>query len=109
MDGLYEIAKRSSSLIKYKSFDDDEFEVVGVKHGEGKAADMACLICVTKDGAQFDAMPAGTAEHRKQLWDNRDKLVGQFWTIKYFGYTTNNDPLKVKPRHAIALRKADRV
>jgi len=109
MDGFYEIAKRSSSLLKCKSFDDDEFEVVGVKHGDGKAAEMACLICVTKDGAQFDAMPTGTAEYRKNLWIDRDKLIGQFWTIKYFGYTTNIDPLLRKPRIAVALRPRDEI
>lgn len=105
--GGYEINKRASQLLKYKSFDDDEFEVVGVKTGDGKFEGLGILECVTKNGVKFSATPKGSVEYRKNLYDHPEQVIGQMWKIQFFGYTTNPDPTQVKPRFAIALGERD--
>jgi len=105
--GGYEINKRANQLLKYKSFDDDEFEVVGVVTGEGKFEGLGILQCITKHGVTFRATPRGTVEYRRRLYEHPEEVIGQMWKIQYFGWTTNPDPTQVKPRHAIAIGERD--
>lgn len=105
----YEVNKRSNQLLKYKTFDDDEFEVIGVKEGRGKFEGLAILECITKDGAIFEATPKGTVEFKRSLFSNQKEVIGKFWKIQYFGYTTNDDPLLVKPRFPIAIAPREEI
>jgi ATP-dependent DNA ligase len=81
-DADYEFT-RSKHLQKYKSFIDDEFEIVGYKEGSGHDEGAVIWKCKTKDGGQFDVRPIGTIEERKVLYKNGDKYIGKMLTIKY--------------------------
>jgi len=105
--GGYEINKRANQLLKYKSFDDEEFEVVGVKTGDGKFEGLGILECVTKDGVVFSATPKGTVEFRRKLYEQPELVIGKMWKIQFSGWTTNPDPTLVKPRFPIAIAERD--
>jgi len=89
---LYENDKRSYDLQKVKSFKDAEFKIVGGKECVGRDVGSVCFNCVTEDGKPFDCRPEGTLAERKEYWENLDKYVGQYLTVKYFDLTDDGIP-----------------
>ena len=94
VDSPYE-QKRSNHLQKVKKFVDDEFTVVGYKEGKGAAKGTPVWICETPEGATFGARPMGTQAEKEEMWKNRDELVGEELTVKYF---PPKDPVSGIPR-----------
>lgn len=95
----YEKAKRSWSLIKIKTFDDDEFEVVRIEEGKGNYAGYAKrVVCRMKDGREFEAGIKG----RRDQW-LADLLTAdhKIVTIRYFGYTQGGAGV---PRMGVAIK-----
>lgn len=92
--GPYELNKRSSNLIKYKKFNDAEFEVVGAEENVGKQAGECTILCKTFENKIFGVKPLGSTEVRRQYWEdfNNGKLVGKLLTVRYFGLTDDNIP-----------------
>jgi DNA ligase-1 len=90
--GLYREGYRSPDLLKVKSWQDDEFRVVGWKTGKGKFESVPVFSCVTKEGKTFDVAPKGTAEERAEMLKNADSLVGQLMKVKYFQLTQDLIP-----------------
>lgn len=92
VDGMYE-NKRSKSLLKHKSFIDEEYTIVGYEEGNGNLAGMiGALVFQTARGDKFTASVNGGWEHLKELWSERDTLIGQEATIKYFNITPDGKP-----------------
>lgn len=80
--------KRSDSLLKVKSFQDEEFDIVEVLEGEGNRGNMAGKILVRlKDGQTCEAGIAGGVPYYLWLWKERDRLIGKKATVKFFNYT----------------------
>jgi hypothetical protein len=92
MDGEYEQGKRSPKLLKYKTFDDDEFEVIQGHSGEGKEEGLVIWECITGAGVPFRCRPEGTYAERREMYDQRDCYVGNMLTVKFFGYGTHGAP-----------------
>ena len=88
----YEIGHRSNQLQKYKDFVDAEFEIIGVKEGEGSFKGCAIFKCITLEGKDFDCTPEGSMEHRKELFKNRDNYIGKFLTVQYAELTKDKKP-----------------
>jgi len=100
-NGLYTPDKRSYDLQKVKSFDDAEFKIVALN--EDKNGHVV-YSCVTEAGDQFDVKPAGTdAERRKPLLTPHE-FLGKMLTVKFFGYTTGENPV---PRFPVGLAVRD--
>lgn len=95
----YEAGKRSQGLLKVKTFQDDEFEIVSVKEGRSTYAGTAILICDTRRGATFDVTAPGDMAEKKKAWKSRESLPGKWVTVKFAGWTTTADP---KPFHPVA-------
>lgn len=74
--------KRTHSLIKYKEFYQEEFEIIGVEKEEFKNTLGAFVVEMTS-GQQFKARPAVTQEVKDYLWDIQDTLIGHMCTIKF--------------------------
>jgi DNA ligase-1 len=89
--GLYKPNVRSADLLKYKIAEDAEYTIVGVLEGKGKELGCAIFECQAGDKT-FTVRPIGTEEYRKQLWADRDKLIGLPLTVKYNGLTDDNLP-----------------
>jgi len=92
LNSMYE-NKRSKSLLKHKSFIDEEYTIVGYEEGNGNLAGMiGALIFQTTQGDKFTASVNGGWDHLKELWSERDTLIGQEATIKYFNITPDGKP-----------------
>lgn len=104
----YEKAKRSWSVIKIKTFDDDEFDVVRVEEGKGNYAGYAKrVICWrphtdrTGGPTKLNTFEAGI-KGKKDQW-LRDLLTAdhKIVTIKYFGITQGGAGV---PRMGVATK-----
>lgn len=80
--------KRSSYLLKNKSFMDSEFKIKGVVEGKGKLQNKVGKLIF--DG--FDSAVNGSHEYLEELWLHKDELIGQTATIKYFELTSDGIP-----------------
>lgn len=88
------LLKRSRSLLKVKSFVDDEAEVVGAVVGNGKYAGMlGALECKNKAGKLFEIGSGFSDDQRRLYWKefNAKKLPAKL-TYKYFELTEDGKP-----------------
>lgn len=99
-DCLYKEGYRSQQLLKFKKFDDSEFEIVGASEGKGRFEGMCVFQLKTEAGGLFDCMPEGSAEERRAYWDEREKYMGKMMTVRFFGWSTSAVPL---PRFPIGV------
>jgi len=101
-DGLYisSPSHRSDDLQKVKSFDDDEFEIVGVVAGVGKMSGCGIFVCKTKSGDRFEAKMVGKLDDLRQYLNNPSAVVGKMLTVKYQGLTAKSGV----PRFPVGLR-----
>ena len=92
LDALYE-NKRSKSLLKHKSFIDEEYTIIDIEEGNGNKAGMVgAFVFKNKDGKVFNASPKFTWEICKQMLKDKESLIGKEATIKYFNLTPDNVP-----------------
>jgi len=92
MDGLYLFGHRSHHLMKYKEFDDDEFEVIGHTEGHGKEKGCVIWICKTKDGKEFRTRPIGNLDDRRAWFVMAPASYGQLLKVRYFGLYDDGVP-----------------
>ncbi len=93
LDGINYEHKRSSQLLKLKTFQDDEFEIVGVENGRGKLQGHAgAFICKTSKGKLFNVKMMGATERLKDYLDNFKRYKGKQLTVKYQGLTSDGIP-----------------
>lgn len=92
-DEPYRFKYRSSSLLKYKDFVDDEFVIVGAKEGKGKAVGQAVFTCQTKSGQTFDVRCKGTDADREFQWQNRRSFLNKKLTVQYQRLSTDGLPI----------------
>ena len=59
-DNIYNFGNRSKGLLKLKTFQDEEFEIIGYKSGEGKYTDCVIWECAVNPEKTFDVVPKGT-------------------------------------------------
>lgn len=98
-DGLYAQKKRSYDLQKVKTFDDTEFEIVGVKEGRGKLQGHGIFVCKTSEGAEFNAKMSGATTALKHFLAKPGDYIGRMLTVQHHGWTINQ-----VPRFPVALR-----
>lgn len=98
----YRAGKRSDSLLKLKTFIEDDFLIVGCRHG--KVEDEAIFVCLTDAGHPFDITAPGTVEDRREYWSNQQQYIGKKLSVSYVGYTDTAEPV---PFHATAIKIAD--
>lgn len=91
-DGSYELGHRSRSLLKYKDFQDDEFEIIGFKDGEGKFEN--CVIWVCRVGADqtVDVVPKGTLNQKRKWFATAENYIGKMITVKYQSLSKDGIP-----------------
>ena len=89
-------SSRTRNLLKYKEFEDSEFEVVGFKEGEGNDAGTVvwkCKIPSAKEGhREMDVRPRGTVEDRKVYFQQGKKYIGKMLTVRYQGLSEYGVP-----------------
>ena len=88
----YQMDKRSSGLMKFKSFKDDEYPIVGYTEATGNDAGTVIWICEAPNGITFKARPTGTRAQRTAWFENADAIVGKDLTVRYFELTNDGIP-----------------
>lgn len=92
-DAQYQWGQRSPDLLKVKSFQDAEFEVVGCTQGVGKMAGCAIWVCRNdKSDSTFQVTNKATMAMRQAMWKDRDSYVGQRLTVRFFDRTEDGMP-----------------
>ena len=74
---------RSKNLQKYKTFLEDEFQIIGFKEGTGLDSGTVIWRCKTTDNKEFDVRPIGTVEERKLFFKEATNYVGKSLTVTY--------------------------
>ena len=92
LDKEYE-SKRSKSLLKHKSFVDEEYTILDVVEGEGNKTGMVgSFVFESKTGHIFNSSPKFNWEECKVMWNNKNELIGKSATVKYFNLTPDGVP-----------------
>jgi ATP-dependent DNA ligase len=92
VDAPYE-NKRSKSLLKHKSFIDEEFTIKDICEGEGNRTGTAgYMVFETADGKSFKSNVKGTWDETAEMLKNKKELIGKQATIKYFNLTPDGIP-----------------
>lgn len=92
LESPYELDKRSKHLQKVKTFIDAEFPIRGYYEATGNDRGTPIWECAAPNGRLFRARPMGTLAERRELWANRDNLVGRPLTVRFFEYTDDGVP-----------------
>lgn len=87
---VYEQDTRSYFLLKMKEFDEDEFQITGVKEGVGKMAGLAIFECVAKSDNKFDVKMEGALEGLRKYITDDTTWKGKKLTVQYQGITNKN-------------------
>ena len=90
--GAYEPGKRSNNLLKFKTFETEEFKIVGVHEGTGRDAGTPVWECETGGGDRFSVRPEGTVEKRRGAFERREELVGKMLTVRFQNMTVAGVP-----------------
>jgi DNA ligase-1 len=91
--------KRSKDLLKYKSFFDDEYEVVDVEFGsfryvkDGAECEETMLSCVMVNHKGYTVRVGSgfSIEQRQDFYKSPKKILGKIIQVQYFEETKNQD------------------
>lgn len=91
--------KRSKDLLKYKSFFDDEYEVIDVEMGpfryvkDGAECEETMLSCVTIEhkGHHVRVGSGFTIDQRQEFYQDPNKILGKTISVQYFAETENQE------------------
>lgn len=96
VNSSYEVGKRSSNLLKYKDFCQEEFKVIGFKQKKivngAVTLGSITLQCFKDPKVVFNATPTMTNEEKQNIWENQKDFVGKIATVKFFEKTPKNIP-----------------
>jgi DNA ligase-1 len=92
VDAPYE-NKRSKSLLKHKTFVDEEYTILDICEGEGNRTGTAgYMVFETAEGKPFKSNVKGTWDETAEMLKSKKKLIGKQVTIKYFNLTPDGIP-----------------
>jgi DNA ligase-1 len=92
LDGPYE-HKRSKNLLKMKTFQDAEFEILDIVEGTGNRTGTAGYIETKNEaGKSFRSNIKGDFTYLADLLANKQDFIGKKATIKFFEYTPDGIP-----------------
>ena len=108
--GPYLLGFRSNDLMKFKAFQDDEFEICGYEEAKGDIGTIKWQCYYTKtDGTQgiFTVRPQGTREFRRKLFQDAEKnfkklFLGKKLTVRYLTLNKYGCPTQLT---AVGIRK----
>ena len=91
--------KRTSSLLKYKMFMDEEFKVLGVEEGDaqevinGVAHKIKCVgsLIIEYKGCKVNVGTGLSLEQRKRWYQHPEEIIGKQITVKFFEPTQAQD------------------
>lgn len=90
-DGEY-LQKRSSELLKYKKFQDDEYEIVSISEGVGNRSGMFGFATLKIGDKTFNSNARGNEGFYSRLLKERKSLIGKMATVRYQALTPDGVP-----------------
>lgn len=97
----YYVSSRSFNLIKFKPFFDEEMEIIAVKGGKGKSAELAGCTVVDSDGITHEVNIAEDDAVRHRIYLNPKLVIGKDATVKHYGRTEDG---KLRHGNIICIR-----
>ena len=85
--GVYSLNQRSNHLLKYKSFQTEEYTITGASEGKGPDAGTVIWIC-----GHFSVRPKGTREQRSEWFRNSARYIGKKLTVQFQNLTDDGVP-----------------
>ena len=89
---VYEVGQRSNYLLKYKTFQTEEYKIIGAKTGHGRDANAVVWVCKTEDDREFTVRPEGTISQREEYYRDHVKYLGKMLTVRFQNLTALNVP-----------------
>ena len=83
INSKYLVNKRSSNLLKLKTFYEKEFKIIGAKEANGNDKGTVIWICENENGSQFSVRQKGSRELRRKLFKDNKKYIGKNLTVIY--------------------------
>lgn len=90
-EGLYKLAERSNTLLKFKAFQTEEYKIVGAEEGKGRDAGTVIWIC-SSDAGEFSVRPKGTVHERTMWLKHQHKYIGKPLTVQFQNLTNGGIP-----------------
>lgn len=78
--------KRSSGLIKYKTFIDEEFKVIGFVSEKNNPLKLGSIKLIMKNGNEFNARPSMTDEECDYIWTHQKEFINKYATVEFQNY-----------------------
>lgn len=93
-DGKYRCKARSRDLLKFKDFQDAEYEIVNFSTEQDPVSNKNLVVwtCVNENGDEFSVRPKGTREERHKLFCRGHEFIGQRIQLKFFELTDSGIP-----------------
>ena len=88
----YKYGGRGQEMVKFKMYQDAEFEITGIS--EGLREEDMCFTLVTDTGIEFKAKPMGSRELKQQYRNDLNNIIGKMATVKYFYLSDDGTPLQ---------------
>jgi len=92
----YEVGKRSKSLLKLKSFMDDEYPVINIHESKDGWAILECLL---PNSDTFRVTAPGTIEEKIHVLNNSHSYLGQMVHVEYANLTKDGIPFHPVATH----------
>lgn len=89
---VYKYGGRGQEMVKFKMYQDAEFEITGIS--EGLRPEDMCFTLKTEDGIEFKAKPMGSRELKEQYREDLPNLIGKMATVKFFYLSDEGTPLQ---------------
>lgn len=86
---VYKPNGRGMEMLKYKLFSDNDYEIIGMNEGLREEDMVFVMKC---DAGEFEAKPIGDRRLKQEYRQNINNLIGQFASIKHFGFTEKGIP-----------------
>jgi DNA ligase-1 len=90
-DGEYE-NKRSKNILKYKKFQDNEYEIIDIVEGCGNRTGMFGYAVLKIEDKTFRANARGNEDFYKNLLKDKNKYIGKKATVRYQNLTPEGIP-----------------
>lgn len=83
--------KRTTALLKVKTFNDVDLEVIDMVEGDGKNAGTLGAMIVNYKGFPVGVGSGFTDSQRKLFWENKEQTVGRVIRVSYFEETKDKN------------------
>jgi DNA ligase-1 len=99
-DAPYE-QKRTSKLLKLKSMQDAEFEILDLREGRGRMKGKAIFIC-QGEGGIFKVKMEGALDKLRSIWQRKEDYIGRLLKVRFFELSKKQIPI-----HPVAVEVRD--